>query len=505
MDSTLTPQPHVVLILCDQLRADALGFMGNPHVRTPNLDRLANHGVVLENLFCQSPVCMASRASLLTGRYPRTTRMAGGSPVLDPRETTIAETLQRAGYRTGMFGKLHLTPQQYTLETQGSHYPVSDATVFLEPSGLPPLPHDPCKANYGFQDIVAHEDILWGPYKDWLRERDPVLAARMPPGARGDWDGYHVVRNEPGFPLRDVGTTDIPLKLHPSWFIADSAREFFEGHHQQQPCFMHVSFVDPHHPFDPPHEIAPGYDPATMPLPEFSDTGELQWPASVRERWADFSAVDAAMTQTVIAYYYAMIETIDRAVGHLLEGIEAVGEIENTLFVFMADHGEFLGDYGLFRKGALHYDCLLRVPGFFSWPGRLEPQRVHGLVQEIDVSPTILGLLNMAQTPGIQGQNLTAGLQGEAEIGRPWIFSESYLAAWGPFVDCWTLRTPTAKLNYYPPEGVGHLFDLEHDAGERHNLFDKPEHRELRDEMMQLLLQALHSQTDPLPLVISQF
>ena len=217
-------RPHVVWIMADQLRADALGFMGNPHVRTPNLDRLAGGGVVFDNLYVQSSVCIASRACMFTGRYPRANRMAMGSSLLDPRETTVPEILQRAGYRTGLFGKLHLTPQQYTLKTLDSDRPITDAGVFVGPAGLPPMPDDPVKRNYGFQETVGFEDILWGEYRPWLAERDPSL-----PGYR---DGMNRERNgwrsEFEHSLRDVGVSPVPAALHPSMFLMFVSQQLHE-------------------------------------------------------------------------------------------------------------------------------------------------------------------------------------------------------------------------------------------------------------------------------------
>ncbi len=498
--------PHVVLFICDQLRADALGFMGNEQVSTPCLDRLARQGVVFENMFVQTPVCMGSRACLLTGRYLRSIRMGGGSPVLDPREITLAETLQRAGYRTGMFGKLHLTPQQYTYKQLKSDRPIADAAPFLEAAGLPPMPADPLKKNYGFQDVVGYEDGLWGEYKEWLQARDAKLAAMLPEWGMSKWAGWHI-DSEANAALNDVGPTIIPPDLHPSTFIAESAARHFTENHSDHACFLHVSFVDPHHPFDPPEDILRNYSPADMPLPKYSDTGDLVWPDSIRERRTDFGSVTPALTRKTIACYYAMIEMVDRSIAKVIEAVEAAGEMENTIFVFIADHGEFLGDYGLFRKGAFHYDCLLRVPCLMCWNGSpIAPgRRLTGLCQEIDVAPTLLGLLGLPQTPGIQGIDLSTALLNDGDVGRPWTYTESYLALWGPYVDCWTVRTETAKLNYYPRDRRGHLFDLASDPGERRDLYSSAGHRELRDDMLATLIESVHSQADPLPRMISQF
>jgi len=494
-------RPHMVWFICDQLRADALGFMGNDIVQTPNLDRLAGQGVVFDNMYVQSPVCMPNRGCMITGKYLRNIGMANGSPLLHPRETTMPELLQKEGYRTGMFGKLHLTPQQYTAETLKSDRPISDARVFLAAAGLPPMPDDPFKRNYGFQEVVGYEDILKGEYIDWLAGRDAGLAARM----TGDGEGvFHP--DFPEGPLKDVGTTDVPPALHPSMFIGESAAEFFERNHRQAPCFMEVSFVDPHHPWDPPAALAAHYLPDEIPLPRYSDPGSVAWPPSLAARAYDFSTATPEMTRTTIAYYYAMIEMIDMAVGRVIEAIERAGQLDNTIFVFVADHGELLGDCGLFRKGSYHYDCMIRTPCFISAPGMLSGgRRIGGLVQAIDLAPTLLGLTGQPVYAGMQGQDLSEELLQGTDIGREWTYTEMYTAWWGPFVACWTLRTETAKLNFYPDDQVGHLFDLTEDPHERVDLWACPEHRSLRDQMMAMMLEDLCRQADPLPKVLSQF
>src|SRR5688572_29401335 len=154
-DSVPEPRraPNVLLLMADQLRADALGFAGNPIVRTPNLDRLAARGVIFENLFVQTPVCMASRASIFTGRYPRSIRVPSMG-VLPPTETTLGEELRRAGYATGLFGKLHFTPMGFTTRVMGTDHEINDATPFLEAAGIlssatRAAAEDPMKRNYG--------------------------------------------------------------------------------------------------------------------------------------------------------------------------------------------------------------------------------------------------------------------------------------------------------------------------------------------------------------------
>ena len=493
--------------MCDQLRADAVGFAPNAHVHTPNLDRLAHRGVIFDNMYCQSSVCVPSRSCMITGKYMSALGQSNGSTVLDPRHTTLPEHLQTAGYRTGLFGKLHLTPQQYTERELDSSRPIDDAGPFLEPSGMHAIADAPGKDHYGFQHCVEYEDILLGNYVDWLRERDPALAERMPERRTGGAAGRSPWRPLfPDTPLRDAAPLDVPSDLHPSMFVGDRAADYFAQHHNDAPLFMHVSFVDPHHPFDPPEELAQKYPPERMPGPKYTDTGEVTWPPTVAARTPDFTGVTDHMTRTTIGLYYAMMEQVDRAVGHLVGRIEAAGELDNTVFVFVSDHGELLGDYGLWRKGGYHYDSLIRIPSFISYPAGL-PQdvRIDELVESIDLMPTLLGLLGVSPPDGVQGRDLSAALRNGDSVGKDYIYCEIYTTWWGPFVGCWTVRTPDAKLNYFPDDRTAHLFDLKADPDERRDVYHAPEYRSLRDQMTGHLLDAIHHQTDPLPRVLSQF
>lgn len=315
----------------------------------------------------------------------------------------------------------------------------------------------------------------------------------------------------PDTPLADVFAVDLPVDQHPSWFIAESAAECFKARHESNPVFMQVSFVDPHHPFDPPAEVLKNYSPGDIPLPKYRDSGDVDWPPSLQERMSDFSAVTDDMARTTIAHYYAMMETLDRAVGHLVDTIEQAGELDNTLFVFVADHGELLGDYGLWRKGSFHYDCIMRVPSFITYPGKIDPeQRLRGMTQCIDLAPTLLSFAGIDVPDYMQGRNLaealtTGGDEGDRLADRGWVYTELFHAYWGPFVHCWTVRTHKAKYTYFGHDRVGHLFDLENDPDERRNVFDDPAYRELRDEMVDLMQHELSLQQDPLPRLLTQF
>ncbi len=508
--------PNVILLMSDQHRADALGCAGNPIVKTPSLDRLARNGVLFTNAYTQCPVCMASRASIHTGRYPGALRVRSMG-LLPPTETTLAETLKRAGYRTGMFGKLHFTPQEYTSYTLGIDRPVDDARIFLEPTGILSAAtraavEDPFKKRYGFDTCIGVEDLLWGNYLDWLaevspehvrhavaenwgRERDGTKYGSSPPAARM----FHPT-------VGDFFDSHLPAELHPSAFIVDRTLDFAREN-RGAPFFAHCSFVDPHHPFNAPQPFSRMYAPGDMPVPpKVPETCfPPGLPTGVARAIAKSGAFEPALWQWARANYYGMVSHLDWCVGRLLDGLESLGVLRDTLIVFASDHGEYVGDHRLLYKGSLLFDGVMRIPLILSWPSRLAAGRtVEALVQEIDIYPTVLSLLGLPAQPGVQGRNLAPLMVGEAEKLYEQVFCELDALPDDTYAPSQAIRTREWKMDYFPLSRTGLLFNLLDDPQELRNLFHDPACAGIRHALMSDLVDRLYEAKDPLPIRLGQ-
>ncbi|MBZ0297377.1 MAG: sulfatase-like hydrolase/transferase, partial [Anaerolineae bacterium] len=357
----MTP-PNILLILCDELRADALGFMGNPIIQTPNIDRLAQAGTAFTQCIITQPTCTPSRASILTGCYPSVlhSRMVGCVTPDDPR--FLPHILADAGFRTASIGKLHLVPQrnepeaiQKALDTAGNYY--------------------------GFQEVDlvnGHGDQCFGPsYTAWLDQNVP------------DWKS--LVQQRKAYP-RGVNTYtwELPPEAHSSNYIGDRAVEFLRDT-GEQPFFLHVSFPDPHYPFTVPEPYASRYDPQAMPTPLPPVTESQNLPSLHEQVYYrrnantlradgrpsdhvigtpphDYSQYSTPDWQQVKAIYYGMISLIDDQIGRILDTLDDQGLTDSTVIIFASDHGDYLGDHGFYGKG-LAYDSVLRVPCIWRGPG----------------------------------------------------------------------------------------------------------------------------------------
>jgi arylsulfatase len=517
--------PNVILLMTDQHRADVLGFMGHPIVRTPHLDGLAARGTVFENAFTQCPVCMASRAAILTGRYPRTIGVPSMG-LLPPTEVTLAETLRRAGYRTGVFGKLHLTPQQYTREVLGLDRPVIDAGRFLEPAGIDTpwmraALEDPHKRNYGFDEAAGAEDFLWGEYLDWLAAASPEhlpYALGESWGCRNLGAKYGVEpRGDRVFTefAKDFLESRIPIELHPSSFIVERTLDFARRN-RDRPFFAHCSFVDPHHPLKAPLPFNRMYPAPDMPIPPALDLARCYppgLPPGVQAQIDDNGRYPPGLWQWVIATYLGMVSAVDACVGRLLAGLREIGALDNTLVVFVADHGDHAGSHRLLRKGALLFDSLMRIPLCVSWPAGLPGgRRVDDLVQEIDIYPTVMSLLGLPVHGGVQGRSLAPLLGGGSAgpvAGCDSVFCELDTLANPIFANpvyqsAMAIRTRSRKLIYFPRARTGMLYDLDDDPGETVNRYADPAATADRHDLVMEMLDQLHVQKDPLPRRLSQ-
>ena len=395
---TSDTRPNVLLIVTDQQRGDMLGCAGYP-VRTPNIDALAESGVRYRNGFTTHPTCTPSRSTMLTGRYPSShgARMTG--MILRETEVTLPTVLSAAGYETASFGKLHLAPFG---PSPDENCPSRELHWLWDDADEPPIAGD----YYGFQKVAfagGHGNGVWGGYRDWLRERGALERLRERPPQYPDGSS-------------DMFPYPLPAELHHSTWLGEITEDYLREP-SDRPFFAMVSFPDPHHPFCPPAEYAGRYDPADMPAPIPADDDDFaDWPPHYHrafhgeiERYSgggtiDLSSLPAALFRRGRALTAAMIELIDNAVGRITAALDDTGLRENTVVIYCADHGDFLGDHGFMYKGPFHWNGLLNVPYVWSHPGNICPRDIEGEVgSTIDIAPTVLDMCGVEQPDGVEG------------------------------------------------------------------------------------------------------
>ena len=404
-------RPNILWFCTDQQRFDTINALGNPHINTPNLDRLVAEGVAFTHAFCQSPICTPSRASFLTGRYPANVRgCMNGNEEWGEGAPLVTALLADSGYDCGLSGKFHLAGAHGREEPR----PEDDGYRVFHWS------HDP-------QDRYPSGHA----YADWLAAQ--------------------------GYSLRDLreDPASIPPELHQTTWCTDRAIDFLSEKRRKGPWLMSVNVFDPHSPFDPPQEYRDRYDASKLPSPLFRQSDldtQLSIPGDFQNEARppqDFNAQD------IIASYYAMIELIDDNIGRLVAALEETEQRENTVIIFTSDHGETLGDHGLLLKGCRFNEGLVRVPLIISWPGHFPVQEEpvledisadedsngeendevedspadapedntppapagfvsDALVELVDIAPTLLELAGLSLPHGMQGRSLLPILGGEA-------------------------------------------------------------------------------------------
>ncbi len=474
-------RPHIVLILADQMRADAMGCAGHPAAITPNLDTLAARGALFENAFCASAVCTPSRAAILTGRYPHCTGAWNIGVSMNEDEITLADHLKPGGYRSVAVGKMHLRPECKPGMATGGWPGVENPSVAFRPRKRD-------GTYFGFDETHITEDVRHGEYLEWLTAVAPQWAEHRP--CTPD-----VVRD--GSPL--------PPEYHQTHWIGEKSLEAIRGHDAAQPLLLLSSFVDPHHPFDAPKKYVDLYRGMEMPRPiERAGEHNLRpghlrrqgargyWPGGGEEHEHTPEEMAGIIRNTC-----AMATFIDEQIGRVAAALEAKGMLENTLIIFTSDHGELLGDHHLLTKGPWLYDALTKVPIIFAGPGIPAGKRFKALMENVDIVPTLLEAAGQTAPYGVQGRSLLPLVRGETEAVRG-----SAITAYDAHdrgIRLKSLRTARHKLNVFAGEEYGELFDLEQDPHELHNRYFDPAYAPVRGELFRLLAHRLMEDEDPLP------
>lgn len=452
-------RPNVLLITADQLRWDCLGCYGNPVIQTPHIDKLAAEGIRFSNAHTAATLCVPARLSILTGQYPSSHGAKGNGSALPGGTPTIASLFRDAGYTTGAFGKMHFRPTY---------------------------------ADYGFQAMELSEQHGNGRFDDDYHSR---YLANL--GLEDQWDAWDQVASErksaPQEYWDSYGTRRSELleeHYHTTWIADRTINYLTDRTESDNPFFVWTSFIKPHHPFDPPAPYDTMYSPEEVLIPQPSGGWEgkplLNAKGDPRRTFFDTRTMTEGQLRTVIAHYYGLISQIDKQIGRIVETLKAQGIDNNTLIILTSDHGDYLGQYGLFLKQPnIPYGALAKIPLVFGggWLSQASKQS-DDLLSLIDLFPTLLTLAHIEHDVHHQGQDFSAMIK-DAEADsfetRPILIETDS--------DIRAVCTDRYKYIFDTTTRLEELYDLRDDPDETVNI--APSHpmivQDLRLEMLDLM------------------
>ncbi|MBU0609696.1 MAG: sulfatase-like hydrolase/transferase [Armatimonadetes bacterium] len=457
----MPPPPNILLITTDQQRRDTLSCLGAPIGRTPHLDALAARGVVFGRCMIQNPVCIPSRACLQTGRYTwqhgvrYMENVIDTTPGLPPWECTFHERLRRAGYHTAAFGKIHMMPERGfdTMQVTGGK-----GARWTQSSGLPIGPGP-----------------LGPQYAAWLEAREP-----------GGYERIYEARRHPDY-KQHLTAIPFPLsaELHPDTWIGGNTTDFI-ANPPAEPWFVQCGFTGPHGPLDVPPEYLGRYEPDDMPVPHGWDA-DLSAHFPYRHGSRPRPPEELARARRFTAYYHGLMDLLDEQVGRIMATLDRLGLWDNTLVMFVSDHGEMRGDFGAYGKGNF-YDPVANVPCLVVPPGGAPPTRRSDVIEMFDLAPTALDYAGLPVPPHMAARSLRP----QIETGAP-----GRAVAFGDYVTndrrtaCAYCRTARYKLVLWTTDGerFGELFDLQEDPGELTNRYEDPALAGVRRELTEMILQ----------------
>lgn len=433
-----TKRPNILFIMTDQLAGPALPCYGHPIVKAPHITGLAEKGVVFDNAYCNSPLCAPSRASMMTGQLPSRIGAFDNAAQFPSDVPTFAHYLRALGYRTCLAGKMH----------------------FVGPDQL-----------HGFEERLTTDiypsDFGWVP--DWEHPED-----------RPSW--YHNMLSVVQAGVCETSNQldyDEEVAFRAVRKIYDMARDADE-----RPFCLLASFTHPHDPFAITREYWDRYEHAKIDMPTIPPL-LLDQLDPHSQRLYHVSAMDQYVqtedrVRNARHAYYGMISYIDDKVGQLLQALEATGLKDDTIVVFTSDHGEMLGERGLWYKMSF-FEWSARVPMLFYAPRRFSPRRVTQVVSLVDLLPTLVDLASDKETVDfadkLDGQSLIPLLQGDESHASDTALGE--ILAEGAISPCLMIRRGRYKYIYSDPD-PDQLYDLVADPNELENLAQQPDFASLR-------------------------
>ncbi|MBN1446147.1 MAG: sulfatase-like hydrolase/transferase [Candidatus Omnitrophica bacterium] len=454
---------NILFFMTDQFQWNASGYAGHPFVKTPNLDALAAKSVNFTNAFCASPVCVPARISLFSGQYPHKHGQPENLPVKEGTRM-FAETLNDAGYHTAAVGKLHFMPPPREIKRF--------KTVRL---------HD------GYDEYSA--------YVEYLRKEKPEYApldmhAYPKQGKEGVLTGKNIITGKEEEAII-FGTSKVPKEYFYTRFISDEAVKFLKNYNETNPFFLFVSFFGPHSPYMVPEPYDELYNPDDMPVPLTVNEKLDSKPKSQhfrRNLWG-MEHTSVEQLKKITALYYAHITLIDEHIGRVVQALKENNLYDDTIIVFSADHGELLGNHGLFYKNHM-YDEATHIPLLIHDTATEKPSKREELVSQIDIMPTLMDLTGLSIPEWNQGKSFRPAVEGKQYSGREEVFFEIRNSEVDGYISgC----RDKEYLFSYEKNSLGNVFegelyDTRKDTAQVNNLYHRREYSEKVSEFKNRLL-----------------
>ena len=446
--------PHIILIMTDQQRFDALGCAGNSSIFTPNIDKLAMDGNLYSNAYSSAPSSTPARAGLLTGMSPWHHGMLGYSNVAEHYECEMPQMLRDLGYMTLGIGKMHWKPQN---ALHGFH-----ATI-LDESGRVESPY------------------FMSDYRKWF--------AMEAFGANPDLTGI-------GWNDHGAGEYKLAEELHPTTWTGDMAVSTIDNYSSDQPLFLKISFARPHSPYDPPQRYLDMYEGVAIP-----SAAQGEWSKGfgagvdpLEDKDAAFGAFSDEYVKNSRKHYYAAITFIDDHVGRIIESLKGRGMYDNSLIVFVSDHGDMMGDHNHWRK-TYAYEGSAAIPYIVKLPASSE--NVVGRGEEIlqpvelrDLLPTFLDINGAEQPEVMDGLSLLELTSNKRPEWREYIDMEHATCYSEDNYWC-ALTDGKIKYIWFFNNQAEQLFDLERDPLESYDLSNDKKYADTLEKMRAHMVEHL--------------
>lgn len=507
-------KPNIIFFMMDQLATKWLWGPASKCVALPNFDRLRARGVAFTSARVSNPICCASRASLATGLYTRGHGVLQNGYTLDPAIPTFMRELQRSGYATGGFGKIH-----YHAQFAGVH-----------PDYYP----------YGYDVVFNTEDPRSGFWLDWVAKEHPehlnnVLACvgetAIPelraygPDKINLYTKIKAIQKNfqwatPEFPNNTPShyTLPFPPEISQVEWITTNAIDFISHTDRAKPVYAHISYVTLHEPSCPSAEHMRMVDESLIPPP-----AGVEWvnnptqPKCFPTTQGAHQAIPADW-RTLRHYYFADLSYMDAQLGRITQALEQAGRLDNTYFIMLSDHGSLLLDHGFTGKGERHYDSCVHIPLTIAGPGLQKGATRDQMVQLEDIFPTVMEMAGLpmpeplvipgadldkpfvAEAERYPGCSLMGLCRGEQPSGwRDAIEIESYNNSRWTTTDYWarTICTKDWRYTFYPRNTGEQMYSLKNDPDEQTDLSHDPAYASVRTEMRDRLLDQIVLQDFP--------